>query len=108
MIRQGLNRMSYVIAATWKAKPGEEEAVLGLLRRMAVESRKEPGCMLFRVHRPLDDPRTFFLYEQFESQEALGAHSETDHFRRYVLDDALNRLESRQRLVLELVDSEQP
>ena len=99
--------MSYVIAATWKAKPGEEEAVLGLLRQMAVESRREPGCMLFRVHRSLDDPGTFFLYEQFESQAALQAHSETDHFRRYVLGDALNRLESRQRQLLELVDSEQ-
>ena len=99
--------MSYVIAATWKAKPDEEEAVFGLLRKMAVETRKEPGCILFRVHRALDDPRTFFLYEQFESQEALRAHADTDHFRRYVRDDALNRLESRQRQVLELVDSEE-
>ena len=36
--------MSYVIVATWKAKSGEEEAVLGLLRRMAVA--QPPGTGL--------------------------------------------------------------
>jgi quinol monooxygenase YgiN len=102
----GEHLMPFVIAATWHAKPGEEEQVLGLLHTMAAESRKEPGCLLFRVHRSVDDPRTFFLYELYETQDALKAHSETEHFRRYVLGDALNRLESRRREIYELVDAE--
>ena len=73
---------------------------------MAAESRKEPGCILFRVHRSVDDPRTFFLYELYETQEALAAHSQTEHFQRYVLGDALDRLESRRREIYELVDAE--
>ena len=98
--------MPYIISATWKAKPGEDEAILGLLRTMAAESRKEPGCILFRVHRAVDDPRTFVLYELYETMEALQAHSQTAHFERYVLGDALNRLESRHREICELVDVE--
>ena len=48
--------------------------------------------------------RTFFLYEVYESEAALQAHSQTDHFRRYVLGDALDRLESRRREVYEVID----
>ena len=51
--------MSYVIAATWKAKPGEEEAFLGLRRQMAVESRREPYTRNSRLsNRP---PGTLIL-----------------------------------------------
>jgi quinol monooxygenase YgiN len=98
--------MPNVICAQWNAKPGEEENVLGLLRTMAMESRKEPGCLMWRVHRSLDDPRTFFLYEVYDTPEALQAHAQTDHFKRYVLGDALNRLESRRREIYEVIDSE--
>ena len=95
--------MPYVIAATWTVKPGEVETVLDLLERNAAESRQEPGCILFWIHRAVDDPRTFFLYEQYESQDALAAHSQTEHFQRYVLGDAVNRLESRRRQIYEVV-----
>jgi quinol monooxygenase YgiN len=98
--------MPFVIAAQWNAKPGQEDSVLGLLRTMAGLARNEPGCLLFRVHRSVDDPRTFFLYELYDTQEALAAHSQTAHFKRYVLGDALNRLESRRREIYELVDAE--
>jgi quinol monooxygenase YgiN len=98
----------YVIAAQWNAKSGEEDAVLGLLWTMAEISRNEPGCLMFRVHRAVDDPRTFFLYEVYESQEALAAHSQTEHFKKHVLGDALNRLESRRREIYEVMDAAAP
>ncbi|MGZ4643852.1 MAG: putative quinol monooxygenase, partial [Blastococcus sp.] len=90
-------RMPYVVTATWKAKPTEEDAVLDLLRRVAAASRQEPGCLLFWIHRSLEDRQTFFLYKQYASEEAFQAHAASAHVREIVLEDAVNRLDVRRR-----------
>jgi quinol monooxygenase YgiN len=96
--------LSYVVCATWKAKPGEEAAVMDLLGRVARATNEEPGCELFWVHRSLDDPATFFLYERFASEAAFETHSASDHVRRYVLEDALQRLDKRHRERFEIIE----
>ena len=93
----------YVVAATWEAKPGEADACLALLGRVAEASRKEPGCLMFLVHRSVEDPSTFFLYEQYTSEAAFTDHAGSDHVRRLVLDDAVHRLEVRRREIFELI-----
>lgn len=95
--------MPYVITATWKAKPGEEEAVLDRLTRVAAASSAEPGCILFWVHHSVDDPSLFFLYEQFASEEAYSEHAASEHVRTLVLEDAVHRLAERRRGVFELL-----
>jgi quinol monooxygenase YgiN len=95
--------MTYVVCATWKARAGEEPAVIDLLDKVSRASVQEPGCFLFWVHRSVDDPTTFFLYEQYASEAAFRAHAASDHVRRYVLEDAVHRLESRHRQVFDLV-----
>jgi quinol monooxygenase YgiN len=93
----------YVVTATWKAKPGEEEAVERLLVEVAEATRREPGCIEFLVHRSPDDRSLFFLYEQFASEAAYGEHAASSHVRTFVLDDAVHRLDVRQRAVYELI-----
>ncbi len=95
--------MSYVICATWKAKPGEEATIIDLLDRISRASVEEPGCLLFWVHRSIDDPSTFLLYEQYASEAAFKAHAASDHVRRFVLEDAVHRLESRKREPFDMV-----
>jgi quinol monooxygenase YgiN len=95
--------MPYVVTATWKAKPGEEDAVIDLLGRVAAASRLEPGCLLFWIHRSLEDRRTFFLYEQYASEAAFTQHAASAHVRELVLDDAVNRLEVRRRETFETI-----
>jgi len=95
--------MAYVICATWKAKPGEEPAVAALLEQVSRASVAEPGCLLFTVHRSLDDPTVFFLYEQYASEADFDAHAASDHVRRLVLEDAVHRLESRRRERFEMI-----
>ena len=95
--------MAYVICATWKAKPGEEAAVVALLDQVSRASVEEPGCLLFWVHRSIEDPSTFLLYEQYASEAAFQAHAASDHVRRLVLEDAVHRLESRRREPFEIV-----
>jgi quinol monooxygenase YgiN len=89
--------MAYVLAATWRAREGEEEAVRQIIETMLPLSRAEAGCLAFVAHRSVDDPRVFFLYEQYVDEAAVRAHTETEHFRKHVLGDAVPRLESRER-----------
>jgi quinol monooxygenase YgiN len=93
-----------VLCVTWKAKPGEEAVVANLLRQVSRATNEEPGCELFSVHRSLDDPSTFFLYERFTSEAAFEAHSASEHVRRFVLEDAVHRLADRRRERFEIVE----
>ena len=72
-----------VLAVTWQAKPEQENEVARLFHILQEESRKEPGCLLYLVQRHRDDPRRFFVYEQYQDDAALEAHRATTHFQRY-------------------------
>ena len=89
--------MAYVVAATYRVKPGEEEKVKEILERMAPLSRQEPGCLFYQAHRSQEDPRVFFLYEQYVDEAGYQAHMATPHFERYIKGEAIPRLESRER-----------
>ncbi|MBA2557333.1 MAG: antibiotic biosynthesis monooxygenase [Chloroflexi bacterium] len=96
--------MAYVLAATWRAREGEEEKVRQIIETMLPLSRAEPGCRTFIAHRSVEDPRVFFLYEQYDDEAAVKAHTETEHFRKHVLGDAVPRLESRERAFFVTID----
>jgi quinol monooxygenase YgiN len=88
----------FVVAAYWRAREGEAEACAAILRTMAQLSvANEPGCRMFAVHQAVDDPRDFFLYEQYDDEAAFKAHAQTDYFKQHVLGDAVPRLEQRSR-----------
>jgi len=69
-----------VLAVTWMAKLGNEAEVAKLFTQLTEESRKEPGCVMFQVHRHKTEPRRFFIYEQYKDDAALEAHRATAHF----------------------------
>jgi quinol monooxygenase YgiN len=96
--------MAYVVAATWRAKEGEEDEVLRVIETVGPLSREEPGCLFYQAHRSPDDPRLFFLYEQYVDEEAVRQHTESEHFKRHVLGDAVPRLESRERAYYWTID----
>ena len=70
-----------VLAVTWIANEGCEQQVAGLFRRLSKASEEEPGCLQFAVHQGVEDPRKFFLYEQYRDEAAVEAHRQTEHFR---------------------------
>jgi autoinducer 2-degrading protein len=90
--------MGYVLAVTWVARPGEEDAIADVLRKLVPATQAEPGCIHFRAHRSPDDPRRFFLFEEYADEAALHAHMDSDHFQRHVIGEAVPRLERRERL----------
>jgi quinol monooxygenase YgiN len=90
--------MSNVLAVTWVARTGQEERVADILRTLAPLVRTEPGCVHFYPTKAQDDPCRFFLYEEYADEAAVQAHTESEHFKRLVLGEAVPLLESRERL----------
>jgi len=72
-----------VLAVTWTAKTGREEEVAALFAKLTEQSRKEPGCAMYQVHRHRNEPRRFFIYEQYKDDAALEAHRAAPHFLQY-------------------------
>jgi quinol monooxygenase YgiN len=72
-----------VLAVTWMAKNGHEAEVAEVFRKLTEESRKEPGCVMYLVHRHKTEPRRFFIYEQYKDDAALEAHRAAPHFLQY-------------------------
>lgn len=89
--------MAHVVIARWVAREGQEETVERILSENALASKEEPGCLEFTVLRDVAGARSFVLYEIYENEAAFQAHRESEHFKKYVLDDAVanDRLESR-------------
>lgn len=76
-----------VLAVTWMAKVGHEAEVAALFEKLTEQSRKEPGCAMYQVHRHKTDPRRFFIYEQYKDDAALEAHRTAPHFLQHAKKD---------------------
>ncbi|HKW16588.1 MAG TPA: putative quinol monooxygenase [Terriglobales bacterium] len=76
-----------VLAVTWVAKNGRETEVAELFSKLTAESRKEPGCVTYQVHRHRTEPRRFFIYEQYKDDAALEAHRGAAHFLQHAKKD---------------------
>ena len=72
-----------VLAVTWVAKLGKENEVASLFSKLMEESRKEPGCAMYQVHRHRTESRRFFIYEQYKDDAALESHRTAAHFLQY-------------------------
>lgn len=66
-------------------------------RLLANESRREPGCVSFIPHQAQDDPDTLVIYEQYRDENAVNAHRESPHFKKYVVGELYQRMKDRSR-----------
>ena len=90
--------MAYVVSAKWRAKDGKEDRLLEVIREMTPPSRAEPGNLFYQAQRSVEDPRIFYLYEQYVDEAGYQAHMDSEHFTRLVKEEAIPRLlESRER-----------
>lgn len=89
--------MPYTVAVTWTAKEGEEDAVAAALERLREPTLAEPGVLTWLPHRDPEDERVFFIFEQYVDAGAYTAHTETEHFQRDGVGDAIPRLAERKR-----------
>jgi (4S)-4-hydroxy-5-phosphonooxypentane-2,3-dione isomerase len=89
--------MAYVVSVTWTAKKGEEDAVAAALERLREPTLAEAGVLMWIPHRDPEDPKVFYIYEQYTEEAAYAAHTETEHFQRDGFGDAIPRLAERRR-----------
>jgi quinol monooxygenase YgiN len=93
--------MAFVVSALWRAKEGEEERIERIVDEMTEPSRAEPGCLFYQAHRSPDEPRLFYLYEQYVDEAGYAAHLDSEHFTRLVKEEAIPNLASRERAFYE-------
>lgn len=73
----------YCIIVRTQLKEGtREQFMAAMLENAAASVRDEPLCHVFDVIEDRDTPDLVYLYEIYESQEALAAHKETPHYKK--------------------------
>ncbi|MDB5351758.1 MAG: hypothetical protein JWN86_3005 [Planctomycetota bacterium] len=83
------------LAVTFLVKPGHEDEAMELFSKLTEATRAEPGCRMYLAHRSTDNPRKFFLYEQYDDRAALDAHRASDHFVLHAVGGLFAIIESR-------------
>jgi len=75
------------VIAKVKARPGKVNELLSILSSLVEPTRKEPGCISYKLLQNNEDPTDFALIEEWQSTPALQSHFATKHFK-----DALLKL----------------
>ena len=72
-----------VIAGKITVKPELREEARHAALEMVEATRREAGCLSYAFYADLVDPGTFFIFEEWESDAALGAHFQSEHMARF-------------------------
>ena len=62
------------------ARPENVATVRTVLNNMLVPTRAEKGCIAYDLHEVFGDPYQFVLFEIWESEAVLEAHTRTLHY----------------------------
>lgn len=72
------------IVAKVVAKKECIEVVKTELLKLVEPTRRESGCIEYRLHQDNDNPAVFIFYENWESGTCLEQHINADHFKAYI------------------------
>jgi quinol monooxygenase YgiN len=87
--------ISFTVRMTFS--PEDRSEIAEILRALTPASREEPGCVTYIPHAVYGDPDTVVIYEQYKDQEALEAHQQTAHFKRYAVGGLYQKMRERVR-----------
>jgi len=71
--------MPVILYAEFTAKPGSESQVETLISGLAEKVRREPGNTEFTVYRERDNPRKFFVFEQYRDEASFETHISAEY-----------------------------
>lgn len=69
------------VVAEFQAKDGMEGRVKQTLMNMVSPTRNEPSNINYDLHQGTEDPKVFYLYENWLSQAALDEHMQMPYFK---------------------------
>ncbi len=72
-----------VIAGTATVKPEKWEEAAQRAQKMSQATEAEQGCISYRFYVRPEDRNTFFIFEEWENQEALMRHFQARHFQEF-------------------------
>lgn len=65
----------FAMAVILKVKPGSEKEFEAAFAPAIAATRKEPGCLAYILHRDVDTPTQYVMYEHFKSLAAIEEHA---------------------------------
>jgi quinol monooxygenase YgiN/catechol 2,3-dioxygenase-like lactoylglutathione lyase family enzyme len=63
-----------VVSTQMRVRPGMQERLVAALAPVIERGRAEPSCLAYELHRVLDDPTVYLLYECWRSHDDLQRH----------------------------------
>ena len=72
-----------VIAAMITTFDDQGDAFEKSFKELAMKVRKDPGVITYVLHRMINNLSKFFVFEQYEDEEAIKFHGSTPHFKEY-------------------------
>ena len=73
------DRSLLTVIAHMKALPGKEDQLRAELEQLVEPTLAEDGCVNYDLHVAVDDPATFFFYENWTDPGKLEAHLGNSH-----------------------------
>ena len=70
-----------ILAVTLPIKPERRDEAVQIALEMEAETLQEPGVVAYTFHSPLGNPNTFFVYEEWATQEGLDYHNNSPHMK---------------------------
>ena len=84
MMSQHIASESTVVIASIEVLPSQRHKLIEAARNIAIETRREAGCLAYHFGADLDDENSFLLIEHWATRAALEAHFQMKHFRSFL------------------------
>jgi quinol monooxygenase YgiN len=68
-----------IVVGSFTARPGKEADAVAAFEALLEPTHAEEGCILYALHRGLDDTRRLAFVERWASRESLDAHLASPH-----------------------------
>lgn len=69
-----------IVIAQLEAKPEFSSQFRAALEPLIAATLQESGCQRYQLHQDRDNPHSWMLHEEWESEAALKAHQQQAHF----------------------------
>jgi quinol monooxygenase YgiN len=68
-----------IVTARIRCRDGADAELTAAARDVIAATRTEPGCLTYVLLQDLDDPSSYFFYEEWADYDALRAHFGASH-----------------------------
>ena len=69
------------VIAKMTIKEGLADELMSSIQELVTETRKETGCIVYQLFADINNQKVFTFVEEWVSNEALGEHLSSKHFK---------------------------